>query len=296
MEIAVLSDIHGNYIALERCVQYILSRKIKTFIFLGDYVGELAYPQKTMDIIYSLKENYQCHFVKGNKENYWLHYDNNWKEFDSTTGSLFYTYHNLTEKDLEFFKRLSCKEDISIDDFEPITICHGSPDKVNEKMLPDNENTFSIMDSNSNSLILCGHTHIQGSIEHNNKTVLNAGSVGVSLHAQGKAQFLILKGSDNEWEYEFISLDYDVDKVIDDLHASGLYQKAPSWCKVTEHLLRTGEISHGSVLAKAMSICQKEKGVCHWPDIPEHCWELAIEGMLPAANLEAYTKTEKSPL
>ena len=40
MDIAVLSDIHGNYIALERCIEYALSCNISTFIFLGDYIGE----------------------------------------------------------------------------------------------------------------------------------------------------------------------------------------------------------------------------------------------------------------
>lgn len=29
---------------------------IKQFLFLGDYLGELAFPQRTMEIIYSLKE------------------------------------------------------------------------------------------------------------------------------------------------------------------------------------------------------------------------------------------------
>ena len=63
MEIAVLSDIHGNYVALEKCIEYALNRNINTFLFLGDYVGELAYPQKTMDILYNLKEKYQCYFL-----------------------------------------------------------------------------------------------------------------------------------------------------------------------------------------------------------------------------------------
>ncbi|WP_286173276.1 metallophosphoesterase [Clostridium sp. WB02_MRS01] len=42
MDLAVLSDIHGNYIALEKSVEYALSRGVKSFAFLGDYVGELA--------------------------------------------------------------------------------------------------------------------------------------------------------------------------------------------------------------------------------------------------------------
>ena len=60
MDLAVLSDIHGNYIALSKCVGYALDQGITTFLFLGDYLGELAYPENTMKIIYQMKEQYQC--------------------------------------------------------------------------------------------------------------------------------------------------------------------------------------------------------------------------------------------
>ena len=33
MDIGVLSDIHGNHIAMERCMEEALSRDINTFIF-----------------------------------------------------------------------------------------------------------------------------------------------------------------------------------------------------------------------------------------------------------------------
>lgn len=284
MKIAVLSDIHGNYIALQECVAYALNKGIDTFIFLGDYVGELAYPQKTMEILFSLKQKYNCFFIKGNKEDYWIDYQKNgekgWNEYNSTTGSLYYTYHNLTSKDLEFFKSLSHKEELQFEGLLPITICHGSPERVNEKLLPNNEKTLAIMENNISSYILCGHTHVQGKIQHNGKVVLNAGAVGVSLHGKGKAQFMILQGTGEEWNYEFISLDYDVEKVIEDLKASGLRDKAPAWCKVSENLLRTGEISHGTVLARAMELCREKNGECNWPDVPEECWDLAVCEMI----------------
>lgn len=284
LKIAVLSDIHGNYVALEECIKYVLNKGIDTFIFLGDYVGELAYPQKTMDILFSLKQKYNCFFIKGNKEDYWIDYQMNgekgWNEYDSTTGSLYYTYYNLQSKDLEFFKSLSHKKELKFDGLLPITICHGSPQKVNEKMLPNNEKTFNIMENDANSYILCGHTHIQEKIEHNGKIVLNAGAVGVSLHGKGKAQFMILQGTEEHWNYEFVSLDYDVERVVEDLHSSGLSEKAPAWCRVSENLLRTGEISHGTVLAKAMSLCVEKYGECNWPNVPEECWNMAVSEML----------------
>ena len=284
MKIAVLSDIHGNYIALQKCIDYAMFYGIDTFVFLGDYVGELAYPQKTMEIIYSLKEKYDCFFVKGNKEDYWLDYRANgemgWNECDSTTGSLYYTYSNLIQKDLEFFKSLFHTSELEFDEFPSLTICHGSPQRVNEKLLPNNEKTYAIMEENASSYILCGHSHVQGEIEHKGKVVLNAGAVGVSLHGDGKAQFLILEGAEQKWNYEFISLEYDVEKVIEDLYISGLVKKAPAWCKVSEHLLRTGEISHGTVLAKAMELCRNELGECNWPNVPEKYWDLAVKEMI----------------
>lgn len=93
----------------------------------------------------------------------------------------------------------------------------------------------------------------------------------------GKAQFMILEGSEQKWNYEFISLEYDVEKVIEDLCTSGLMQKVPAWCKVSTNLLRTGETSHGTVLAKAMELCRNELGECNWPDVPEKYWDLAVK-------------------
>lgn len=280
LKIAVLSDIHGNYLALQKCLDYAVNLGIDTFIFLGDYVGELAYPQKTMDILYSVKKQYKCFFVRGNKEDYWINYEKEpkeWAEYDSTTGCLYYTYRNLTEKDLQFFQSLSMKEELIFGSLSPITICHGSPRNISEKLLPDNENTYFIMESNSTDYILCGHTHIQGKIVHDGKIVLNAGSVGVPLQSNGKAQFMILCGLQGLWNYEFVSLEYDTENVIADLHSSGLSRKAPYWCKVSENLLRTGEISHGTVLKRAMTLCKDKFGECNWPNVPEECWAQAVK-------------------
>ncbi len=280
MKVAVLSDIHGNYHAFKTCVDYALSQSINTFIFLGDYLGELAYPQKTMDYLYEINHKYTCYFVKGNKEDYWLKYrksnNKNWKKYDSTTGSLLYVYNNLREKDFYFFENMVHSKNIVINGL-PITICHGSPDKVNEKMLSDNKRTFEIMDSVENNLILCGHSHIQEKIVYKDKVVLNAGSVGLSINSDGKSQFLILDiNSDKNgitcWREEFVSLDYDVDQVIYELYEDGLNEYAPYWCYVTEKLLKDGKISHAHVLNKAMVLCKEDKGDCIWPDIPEKYW------------------------
>lgn len=284
MKLAVLSDIHSNYVALRKCIDHSLGVGVDAFVFLGDYLGELAYPQRTMRLLYELQQKYTCYFIKGNREDYWLDYQKNetdlWKEFDSTTGALYYTYHNLTQRDFAFFKTLSHKEELRFDGLPPMTLCHGSPRKVNEKLLPGDENTRHVMESNAAPFILCGHTHVQGKIEHSGKVVLNAGSVGVSLHGGGKAQFLLLQGEQGMWKYEFVALEYDVEKVLEELRTSGLSERAPSWCRVSEKILRTGAVGHGEVLVRAMELCREETGKCVWPDVPEKFWAQAIEEML----------------
>ena len=70
LDIAVLSDIHGNYVALESCLAHAVSQNIKTFLFLGDYVSELAYPERTMKLLYEMDRTCSCRFIRGNKEEF----------------------------------------------------------------------------------------------------------------------------------------------------------------------------------------------------------------------------------
>lgn len=285
MDIAVLSDIHGNYHAFTTCVEYALARGIKNFIFLGDYLGEMAYPQKTMEMLYELQEKYCCYFVRGNREDYWLNYRKNgergWKDRDSTTGSLLYTYQNLTPKDMLFFESMPYKQEIMFEGLPEFTICHGSPNSATEKMLPGQEKTAIIMENEKNSLILCGHTHVQMELEHKGTLVLNPGAVGIPLECEGKkVQFMILHGEMGTWSYQFVSLPYDVEEAIADLHHAGLHEKAPYWCAVSEHLLRKGGVPHGDVLARAMTLCSEETGECQWPNVPEKYWERAVAEMI----------------
>lgn len=280
MKIAVLADIHGNYIALKTCVEYILERGITTFIFLGDYLGDLPYVHETMQYLYELNKTYDCYFIKGNKEDYWLNFDPAWKAPSSTTGCLAYTYQQLTPEDFSFFQKLQISQILTLEQRRPVLICHGSPDQVNEKMLPDNERTLEILRHSPVHLILCGHTHVQRVISAGQTIAVNPGSVGMSLNGHGKAQFAILNDNSSDWDYELVSLAYDVEQTIRALHEKGLSKAAPFWCKVTEYVLRTGEISHGTVLGKAMALCREELGECHWPDIPERFWEMAVQELI----------------
>ena len=64
MKICILSDIHGNYEALKKCVNEAKKLNINRFFCLGDYVGYYYEPDKCIDLL--KKINAVC--IKGNHE------------------------------------------------------------------------------------------------------------------------------------------------------------------------------------------------------------------------------------
>lgn len=157
LSIAVMADIHGNDAALERCLTDAEKKGIRNYLFLGDYAGELAHPERVMRLLYGLSDRYSCLFIRGNKENYWLNYrkdgEKGWKEKDSITGCMLYSYRRLTEEDLHFFSRLEPMRQIVIPGLPPFVACHGSPKRINQKMLPDDPDTLSLMEESP-----CSHS------------------------------------------------------------------------------------------------------------------------------------------
>lgn len=282
IDIAILSDIHSNYIALERCMEYAVSHEISRFLFLGDYVGELAYHERTMELLFSYKEKYDCVFIRGNKEDYWIKQRresrNDWKEFDSTTGALWYAYNHLKSKDINFFESLPIVSRVQFDGFPTLIACHGSPYAANEDMRAGEERTKEIMDTVEASVILSGHTHIQSRFQHQGRILLNPGSVGLSSQAGGQSQFMILHGKNGCWKEEFVSLEYDRLSAIEQLSESGLAERASGWCRVTKRQLQgtRPEITHTEILKRVTELCHQETGKWSWPDLPEKYWDMAL--------------------
>lgn len=279
---AVLADIHGNYEAFKTCVDYALSKGIDKFIFLGDYLGEFPNPQDTMRLIYKLRDEYECYFIKGNKEDYWLDRKNNpeceWKDGNKSVGAMKYCYENLTEEDFTFFGSLPVSMTINKRGFKPILACHGSPTSNREKLMEDCEATLEHIRNHKDEFIVCGHTHWQRRIGDEKEYAINVGAVGIALYSGGKnTQFTILEGDSEGYDYDFITLDYDYEKEIDVMKASKVYEMAPSWCDITINVLRKGKPSNATVLMEAL---KTDGGKHPWYNIPDECWKATLEKML----------------
>ena len=283
MNIAVLSDIHGNYIALEECLNYLKDKEIDAYCFLGDYTGEFPRIESTMKKLYELRDKYKCYFLKGNKENYQIDKLGDdfpeWDDYPSTIGLLRYAHKHLTKEDVTFFNSLPITMTIKNEGMPDIVICHGSPRKVNEKFAIKEESLKEVVSETAADYIICGHTHIKMDIKCDSTYVWNPGSVGASIDKPFSYRFMILHDNNGRWSPEFISLDADIERIISDMKAAGLYETAPYWTKFTELMVtgKCGDYTHASLLNLAMNICYKKSGECVWPKIPEECYSEAFE-------------------
>ena len=246
MKIAAFGDIHNNHIALETCLNKIEQIGVDGVVFLGDYVSDCACPQKTLELLRRTAEKYRCWFIRGNREEYMIdHADGKsvWKD-NSQSGSVLYTYENLTKDDIEWFRSLPIHRKVEIEGAPPFEICHGGRNRSRLMLLPGREEFDEELALMETDLMLCAHTHESFIGCKDGKTIVNGGCVGlpdVSREGYTGATFALIELVEGRWVPQLLSADYDVEAVIRELHESGFVERGHIWAKAVIKSLRSGE-------------------------------------------------------
>lgn len=230
MRVAVISDIHSNYYAFKAVVNHTISQNVNCFIFLGDYVSDLANPLKTMDLLYDIQSKYLTYCLRGNRERYMIEYDETKVGFNygSETGSLLYTYDNLRSKDISFFKSLKMYDIIEIDGVK-IEIAHASKDDDRCDFDNNSSKINDIFKQMTTNYLLTGHCHKQYSKTYLNKTIINPGSVGVPQDKNWFSKYAILNIEDGNVTHTFYKVSYAIEKTIHSQFSSNLMNYSKYW-------------------------------------------------------------------
>ena len=72
MKLAVISDLHGNYYALSEVMAFLREQQIDGIIGLGDFVTDGPFPQRMMEALRKMQDEFPCYLVRGNREEYLL--------------------------------------------------------------------------------------------------------------------------------------------------------------------------------------------------------------------------------
>jgi putative phosphoesterase len=232
MRIAIISDIHANFPALEETLKSIEQQNIDAVYCLGDLVGYNLWPNAVINEIRkrhipTLEGNHDVKAV--NIHNMGL------KDSDS------YAYQIVGKEQIEYLSTLPAHiklEHQVIDKRIMILMVHGSPYSNREYLLEDKDEkdfTDIFLDSGAD-VILCGHSHkpYHRVLKNPDKLggyfhAINVGSVGKPKDGNPKCCYAVItinKDSDfskkESIEVEFVRVAYDIEKVAKAIEDSEL--------------------------------------------------------------------------
>lgn len=217
MKVAVISDIHGNIVALKKVLEDIKAEGIRKFILLGDVV---LFGPDPAAVMAELKKLDIIAWIKGNTDMFLEEFspDKEPNHIKQKVQFHFYLYalDKLSSEDLGFLRNLPEQKSLELMG-RNILCVHGSPRSVTEVMdhrVPYEE-LKEMLEGVKESIILCGHSHIPyiGKVE--DKYVYNAGSIGRPLDDDIKAAYGILDLSQpSEPQFTVKRIAFSVDEVI----------------------------------------------------------------------------------
>ena len=281
MKILVLGDIHSNHVALHECLSNV--NKIDGIIFTGDYISDCPYPQKVMEEIYYLRKYFPVWMIKGNREDYQILHNAgkmSFKANTSSTGSLYYTYQNLREEDIIFFRTLKDLEKLNLKCGKKVEIFHGTIDSNRTGLYPGEPMTNLYLDKCESDIIICAHTHYQFIYKYKNKILLNPGSVGLPLGSDGKLQYAVLESDTRDAHIQLVQQNYPKDTIWREFADSGLDSMACIYSKAIKKELMSGINYMPKILYKAQELMYSYGYGGDSMNIPEICWEEAYDSIL----------------
>jgi len=268
MRYAIISDIHGNLPAFNAVLDDAKKKDVDSYIFLGDYVLSMPYPNQ---VISRMKSITNKHVIKGNSEDYL----DNIEQYEKSTWThiqfepIYWCHRALSKENREYLRHLPIEQKV-IDGNINIFTAHSSSHYFNDALLNHcrstqfaktmkensytpfecldfvkdklrNDNYISkILSELPDGIYMHGHNHIQMYIELGNKLIINPGSCGFPLDYPNYSSYSILDISNNKWHVEERRIKYNIEKTIREFRQSDLYSRAKVWCDIMIKHLETG--------------------------------------------------------
>jgi predicted phosphodiesterase len=224
MNIAIISDIHGNLEALERALSIIHSKPIDAIVCLGDIVGYGANPNECMALVRKEATN----VLLGNHDLAAVDLSAAETFTPNARISAQWTYDQLKDEDKQFIKGLSYTLELN-----NLLFVHASPHEPEEwHYIVTGVDARGNFDHFREPICFIGHTH-EARIFGKNQTqsqygtmikgeqyIINVGSIGQPRDGDWHLSFGIF--DTEEWSYENIRSEYDVYTASEKIRKAGL--------------------------------------------------------------------------
>lgn len=238
MRTALVSDLHGNAVALEAVVSDLERRAVDRVVCLGDVVQGGPEPVRTLERLRALG----WPVVLGNADAFLLDVATAEGSAEEITERQLemrrWTLSRLAPEHLAWIESLPPTVDADLGHGRRLLACHGSPASYNDLLFPHTpEDEFrALLEGVDADVVAGGHTHLQFVRRRGATLFVNPGSAGFSYdHEQDEegfrldpwAAYAILE-SDETFSVELRRVPLDVDAVVAATIASGR-PEAETW-------------------------------------------------------------------
>ena len=176
--IALISDIHGNEIALREVLRAIERHGADEVVCLGDVATLGAAPCEVVDRVRDLG----CRCIMGNHDDFLLdeRLVRSYTDMPMIVQAIDWCREQLSPEQIEFVRGFEAGFEIELDARQRLMLFHGSPSSNIVDLLADTkaDDFDSQLGPERATVMAGGHTHIQMLRQHMGTLVVNPGSVG----------------------------------------------------------------------------------------------------------------------
>jgi putative phosphoesterase len=210
MRIAVISDIHGNFPALQAVLKDIEKEKTDTIYCLGDLVGYYCMIDEVIETIRLLN----IKTLLGNHDYALLYNEGIIPRSKTCTNILTRQLKEIKKENLDFLKTFEKSFTFSYRDKNFFSVHGGLKDPIDE-YIHDIDDSYFEENKFMHDILLSGHTHIPRNEVFGTKRYLNPGSVGQPRDGNPAASYLLL--SDDKYEHKRVI--YNIDLIANEMKA-----------------------------------------------------------------------------
>ncbi len=221
MRIAIISDIHGNFTALEAVLQDLGQRlPVDQLIIAGDLCLNGPCPRESLERVQSLN----CPVIQGNTDmEIGTQAPHKGEKKRSAVG---WTREQIGPEGIDYLESLPFSHRISNPQGSDLLIVHANPLNLEDAIFPNAldtalEHLLGELDSHVGALAF-GHLHIAYTRRWQHLLLVDVGSCGLPRDEDHRAAYAILDWQNNNWQVEIRRVPYDVQEVVKQLKMCGI--------------------------------------------------------------------------
>jgi predicted phosphodiesterase len=230
MKIAVLADVHSNFVALQAAAEHLARWQPDQVILAGDLVNRGPRPAECLDFFQAHASQAGWLTVRGNHEEYVIEQGSpeapvSGPAYETHRASR-WTYQRLG-CDLQPLLDMPFQQSVFAPDGSELRVVHASMGGNRDGIYPHTPDEQLAGQIAPATAVLCvGHTHRPLIRKLDSTLIVNAGSVGLPFDGNQELAYAQITWRAGEWCAEIVRLPYDVEKARSDFFDYGYYVEA----------------------------------------------------------------------